>query len=196
MTVYLISCSFKLFLVGREGYKNMLFSRQTRRSSQGQIRIPVTWRWHRWWMLRFSFKLEMRFPPPLLAGFLSLYEGLFQIAPLTLSMEEGMCKECRQHNPFPMIQDKKIVSLCASLIIPLLLFSFFFFFFFWWEEESHPRHVEISSPGIQPVPQQQSKPLQWQHWFHTPPVQWEISPILLIALRARQEGSGSKSVVT
>ena len=66
-------------------------------------------------------------------------------------------------------------STCLSASIILCFPSFkaqlkvwyplrgFLFLFFWGFFGPCLQHVEILRPGIEPVPQQQSEPLQWQH---------------------------------
>ena len=46
----------------------------------------------------------------------------------------------------------------------LIMLSFFLSFFLW----PSPRHVWVPGPGIEPMPQQWPKPLQWQHRILNP----------------------------
>ena len=62
------------------------------------------------------------------------------------------------------------------------LFHFFLSFFFWL----HLQHVDVPGPGIEPVPQQWPKSLQWQCWIPHPvchkgtPTSVSLSVILFI----------------
>ena len=58
----------------------------------------------------------------------------------------------------PRSKPWQIHCLVRGCFLDSCLFFFFFFFFFWL----HLQHMEILGPGIEPVPQQWLKLLQWQ----------------------------------
>ena len=57
-----------------------------------------------------------------------------------------------QLQPMPLLQHQVLNPRCHSKNTS---------FFFW----KHPQHMEVPRPGTEPVPQQQHKPLQRQHWI-------------------------------